>query len=185
MDKCLNLIFQRVTDFWLLKLSMIRVSLNFYALFVELGYGEKGAGDGVVPPNATLEFTVELMSVRAPDEGLEVKVVEEGTDCSQKAAAGDTVSVHYTGTLKENGKQFDSSLDRGEPIKFPLGRGQVIKGWELGIKNMCVGEKRELVIPPALGYGSAGAGGVIPPNASLMFSVHLVSLEKGTGHSEL
>lgn len=92
------------------------------------------------------------------------------------AEAGQTVSVHYTGWL-ENGKKFDSSVDRNQPFSFTLGVGQVIKGWDEGVSSMKVGGKRKLVIPAELGYGSRGAGGVIPPNAELVFDVELISVE--------
>src|SRR6188768_259385 len=85
-------------------------------------------------------------------------------------ATAQTVSVHYTGWL-ENGKKFDSSVDRGQPFSFPLGAGPVIKGWDEGVKGMKVGGKRKLIIPSNLGYGARGAGGVIPPNATLIFEV--------------
>ena len=86
------------------------------------------------------------------------------------------MSVHYTGTL-ENGTKFDSSRDRGQPFQFPLGAGRVIKGWDEGIATMKIGGQRQLIIPPDLGYGSRGAGGVIPPNATLLFDVELLGVE--------
>lgn len=106
--------------------------------------------------------------------GLEYIEVEPGTGA--QAEAGKTVSVHYTGKFQD-GKVFDSSVSRGEPISFPLGQGRVIKGWDEGIALMKVGGKAQLIIPPELGYGERGAGGVIPPNATLVFDVELVSVK--------
>jgi FKBP-type peptidyl-prolyl cis-trans isomerase len=91
------------------------------------------------------------------------------------AQVGQTVSVHYSGWL-ENGKPFDSSVDRGQPFSFPLGAGRVIKGWDEGVQGMKVGGKRKLIIPSHLGYGGRGAGAVIPPNATLIFEVELLGV---------
>jgi peptidylprolyl isomerase len=105
-----------------------------------------------------------------------LKYVDQQEGTGKEAKAGDTVSVHYTGTLKD-GKKFDSSRDRGQPFEFPLGAGRVIKGWDEGVAGMKVGGKRKLIIPPELGYGARGAGGVIPPNAELTFEVELLGIK--------
>jgi peptidylprolyl isomerase len=97
-----------------------------------------------------------------------------------EARPGNNCVMHYTGWLYENsakGAKFDSSLDRGEPFEFPLGAGRVIKGWDEGVAGMKVGGKRTLIIPPQLGYGARGAGGVIPPNATLLFDVELLDVK--------
>ncbi|MEW5789676.1 MAG: FKBP-type peptidyl-prolyl cis-trans isomerase [Pseudomonadota bacterium] len=102
---------------------------------------------------------------------IEELVLGEGAE----AQPGQAVSVHYTGWLT-NGSKFDSSVDRNEPFDFPLGRGYVIRGWDEGVAGMKVGGKRKLTIPPDLGYGPRGAGGVIPPNATLVFEVELLGV---------
>ncbi|MDH4080689.1 MAG: FKBP-type peptidyl-prolyl cis-trans isomerase [Nitrospira sp.] len=105
-----------------------------------------------------------------------LKYLDQAVGTGEAAVAGKNVSVHYTGWL-ENGKKFDSSVDRGQPFSFPLGAGRVIKGWDEGVQGMKVGGKRKLTIPSDLGYGSRGAGGVIPPNATLIFDVELLGVK--------
>ena len=109
-----------------------------------------------------------------------LQYVDQTVGKGDVAKAGDQVSVHYTGWLQNpdgsKGRKFDSSKDRGQPFQFPLGQGQVIKGWDEGVQGMKVGGVRELIIPPTLGYGQRGAGGVIPPNATLIFEVELLGV---------
>ena len=110
-----------------------------------------------------------------------LKYVDEKLGSGDVAAKGNTVSVHYTGWLYTDGKRgakFDSSLDRNSPFKFKLGAHEVIPGWDEGVEGMKVGGKRELIIPPDLGYGARGAAGVIPPNATLDFEVELLQVSK-------
>lgn len=155
----------------------------------ELGYGAQGAG-GVIPPDATLVLEVELVDVlpgspAAPsevdevdyettDSGLKYYDFEVGEGASPEQ--GQQVAVHYTGWLVD-GTKFDSSLDRGQPFVFVLGMGQVIPGWDEGVATMKIGGKRQLVIPPELGYGEQGSGGTIPPNATLIFEVELLGVQ--------
>jgi len=113
------------------------------------------------------------MSSTTTASGLEIEDLVEGT--GDAASAGQTVSVHYTGWLTD-GSKFDSSKDRNEPFDFPLGGRRVIAGWDEGVQGMKVGGTRKLTIPPQLGYGARGAGGVIPPNATLVFEVELLEI---------
>ena len=118
------------------------------------------------------------MSTIATSSGLQDEEIQVGTGAEAKA--GDHVSVHYTGWLQNTdgsaGSKFDSSKDRNDPFAFPLGAGHVIKGWDEGVQGMKVGGTRKLIIPAALGYGARGAGGVIPPNATLIFEVELLDI---------
>lgn len=117
-------------------------------------------------------------SLTSKDSGLKYQDVKSGS--GEEAVKGKTVSVHYTGWLDEkgaHGKKFDSSVDRGEPFQFKLGAGQVIAGWDEGVAGMKIGGKRTLYIPAKLGYGARGAGGVIPPNADLIFDVELLGVK--------
>ena len=133
----------------------------------------------MIPPTAVLVFDVEVVGTRSnqyPEEGdLEIEELEAGTGA--EAVPGDTVSVHYTGWL-EDGTKFDSSLDRGEPIEFPLGVGYVIPGWDQGLVGMKEGGRRRLTIPSHLAYGANGAGGVLPPFAALVIEVNLIRVQK-------
>ena len=110
-------------------------------------------------------------------------MIEHKVGTGAEAVAGKSVSVHYTGWLydaaapENKGKKFDSSRDRGDPFQFPLGAGSVIAGWDQGVAGMKVGGSRTLIIPPELGYGAQGAGGVIPPNATLVFDVELLGVK--------
>ena len=113
------------------------------------------------------------MSTTTTASGLVIEEINLGE--GDEARAGQMVSVHYTGWLT-NGTKFDSSVDRNESFDFPLGRGNVIRGWDEGVAGMKVGGKRKLTIPPDLGYGARGAGGVIPPNATLVFDVELLAV---------
>ena len=107
-------------------------------------------------------------------EKLDIDVIQKGS--GPAIQNGQTAIVHYTGTLLD-GTKFDSSVDRGTPFSFSLGAGEVIEGWDQGVNGMMVGEKRKLQIPPELGYGASGAGGVIPPNATLMFEIELLEIK--------
>jgi FKBP-type peptidyl-prolyl cis-trans isomerase len=135
------------------------------------GAGAAGAGaagaDSQKSGSAAEEKTVTTAS------GL--RYVELALGTGAEAKAGDRVQVHYTGWL-EDGTKFDSSVDRGTPFAFPLGAGRVIKGWDEGVAGMKVGGKRKLIIPAELGYGDRGAGGVIPPKATLIFEVELLKV---------
>jgi peptidylprolyl isomerase len=133
------------------------------------------ASAGVVVDAPTA--SAQTPATRTTASGLQITDTKVGTGATAKA--GQTCVMHYTGWLYQNGakgKKFDSSLDRGQPFEFPLGAHRVIAGWDEGVAGMKVGGKRTLIIPPSLGYGATGAGGVIPPNATLIFDVELLDV---------
>ncbi len=170
----------------LISLAALAVALVALVAAQFLGDGNESVAvsrrpDAITSPNEPAQIVEDVPSLVAetPQEtvttpsGLQYVVLAEGSGASPQA--GQQVTVHYTGTL-EDGSKFDSSRDRGRPFQFKIGVGQVIKGWDEGVLDMKVGERRKLIIPPELGYGSRGAGGVIPPDATLIFDVELLSV---------
>ena len=172
---------------WTEGLQLMPIGSKFkFIIPPKLGYGDRDLGS--IPPNSTLIFEVELFEIQNPfidtdfslpaeeitlESGL--KYLEHITGKGLEAATGHTVKVHYSGYLID-GTKFDSSHDRGKPFSVTLGQNRVIQGWEQGLLGMKEGSKRTLIIPPELGYGSRGAGGIIPPEATLMFEVELVKI---------
>jgi FKBP-type peptidyl-prolyl cis-trans isomerase FkpA len=159
--------------------------MPFLALLVTAFAAVASAQQPSNQPSGTRATPPATPAAAAPEETVLVTDVVKGM--GDEAFPGMVVIVHYTGWLydaaapDQHGRQFDSSRDRGQPLSFPLGSGRVISGWEQGIPGMKVGGKRRLVIPPALAYGSRGAGnGVIPPNATLIFDVELLAVETVT-----
>ncbi len=159
------------------------VALIGSALWAQDGATTKpAAAAAAAPPAATQPTTAEAAGERVvTPSGLTIITVAKGDG---GAKAGDTVWVHYTGMLTDSKQKFDSSRDHLETqqsgIEFVLGAGNVIKGWDEGVAGMKIGEKRTLIIPPQLGYGERGAGGVIPPNASLTFDIELMGIRQST-----
>jgi peptidylprolyl isomerase len=160
---------------------------RYLVIPADLALGEVGGGD--IPPGATLIMEIEMVEVLEPvvmtevdeadytvtESGLKYYDIVEGD--GETPETGQTVVVHYTGWL-EDGTKFDSSLDRGQPFSFALGTGGVIPGWDEGVSTMTVGTIRQLVVPAELGYGDAGAGGTIPPGATLIFEVELLEIQE-------
>lgn len=145
------------------------------AIVAEAPAADTSATDEVTSDSETAEdATVTEENIITTESGLQYVDIVEGDGATPQP--GQTVMVHYTGTL-ENGLKFDSSVDRGQPFSFKIGVGQVIQGWDEGVGTMQVGGKRKLIIPSELGYGARGAGGVIPPNATLLFDVELLRIQ--------
>ena len=178
----------RVIKGWTEGLQLMPVGSKFkFIIPPDLGYGSRDMG--TIPPSSTLIFEVELFNIQKPfvdtdfslpaeeiklESGLRYLDHIEGA--GESVIEKNTVFVHYSGYLAD-GTKFDSSHDKGQPFSFTLGAGRVIQGWDQGIVGMKIGGKRTLIIPPNLGYGERGAGGVIPPNATLMFEVELIDFK--------
>lgn len=149
------------------------ITIGLLALFVIGGIGGFIIYNKNQKPQSDTINNSEKMTILNKN-GVQIEILKEGA--GTEAKNGNTVAVHYTGIL-ESGIKFDSSVDRGISFEFTLGAGQVIKGWDIGVEGMKVGEKRKLTIPSDLAYGSSGAGGVIPPNATLIFEVELLGIK--------
>ena len=145
---------------WLLVITFVAI--------LGVACGSSSDSDSETDSNSGVNMADETITTAS---GLQIKTIVVGT--GDKAEVGKTAVVHYTGWLLD-GTKFDSSVDRGTPFEFPLGQGRVIKGWDEGVATMNIGGKVELIIPPDLGYGASGAGGVIPPNATLKFEVEFL-----------
>jgi len=131
-------------------------------------------------PQTTASTARENTVTQAPLKDIQITTLKEAPANAPKPQKGNVVIVHYTGWLQENGKkgrQFDSSVSRGEPFAFPVGHGMVIKGWDKGLLEMAKGGTYEIVIPAEMGYGSRGAGGVIPPHATLIFEIQVIDIK--------
>jgi FKBP-type peptidyl-prolyl cis-trans isomerase FkpA len=148
------------------------IKSKFVALFVLVAVLVAASGRAQTGTSGPTKVTGKPKSTSS---GVQYWDITVGTGAA--ASAGKSVTVHYTGWLAKDGKKFDSSVDKGQPFMFKLGAGQVIKGWDEGVSGMKIGGKRQLRIPPELGYGARGAGGVIPPNATLIFDVELLAVK--------
>ena len=159
------------------KLLLIVVAL-FAVSAMAAGCGENTSDQENASENAPAEQEAtpqESTPATSTGDVTELVIEDVVVGTGAEAKAGDTVTVHYTGWLTD-GTKFDSSVDAGQPFEFPLGQGYVIKGWDEGVAGMKVGGVRKLTIPPDMGYGAQGAGGVIPPNATLVFEVELLAV---------
>ena len=136
---------------------------------------DQESSGGSTPAEQEATTPQESTAATATGDVTELVVEDIKVGTGAEAKTGDTITVHYTGWLTD-GTKFDSSVDAGQPFQFPLGQGYVIQGWDEGIVGMKVGGVRKLTIPPDMGYGAQGAGGVIPPNATLIFQVELISI---------
>ncbi len=151
--------------------NILWVILVVVVVMVAVYYGRSYFNVSSISKNETSK--IQNQSVQNQPDKLVVEILKNGN--GEKAKAGDKVAVHYTGWL-EDGKKFDSSLDRDQPFEFILGAGQVIKGWDIGVLGMKIGEKRKLTIPSDLAYGDLGRTGAIPPKATLIFEVELLKI---------
>lgn len=158
---------QKTLISWTALVSLVLIGTGF-------GCNKKQAEPQTQNPSTSTAPVTETTGATGGANELKIDNLKVGT--GREATPGKTVTVHYTGWLTD-GKKFDSSVDRNQPFKFSLGAGQVIAGWEKGVQGMKVGGKRKLTIPPQMGYGASGAGGVIPPHATLLFEVELLGVE--------
>ncbi len=159
------------------------VALSTFGIVYFLNYKSEGLAVSTPTPKTVVAESTPVVENRATSSSknmqenvTELKIEDLVVGTGAEAVSGKLISVHYTGTLT-NGTKFDSSKDRGEPFEFTLGAGQVIEGWDKGFAGMKVGGKRKLTIPADMGYGAQGAGGVIPPNATLIFEVELLDVK--------
>src|SRR3989344_4186596 len=154
--------------------NIIIILVTIFAVIVAIYFiWSKNAKQPELAP-ATTTMPPAPRTTKMDKQGVRIEILKEGAGAIAKK--GDTVSVHYVGTL-ENGTMFDSSVDRGTPFEFSLGAGQVIPGWDIGVEGMKIGEVRKLIIPSALAYGPNGAGEAIPPNSNLIFEVQLLGIK--------